>query len=210
MRGALIALFVAAVLTACGGDDQQATTPGDCTSVEQPGPREPESLEPPADELDASKTYTLALETNCGTFIVELNTSVAPNAAGSLVALARAGYFDQTVFHRIAPGFVIQDGDPTQSGQGGPGFSTVDAPPPDAAYTVGTVAMAKAASEPAGTAGSQFFVVTAQDVGLPPEYAVVGDVAQGLDVVQRIGLLGDANEEPTQPVVIHTVTVAET
>ena len=106
------------------------------------------------------------------------------------------------------PGFLIQGGDPTQSGSGGPGFSTRDAPAPDAAYTKGVVAMAKTAAETAGTAGSQFFVVTGADAGLPPEYAVVGTVTSGLDVVERIGKLGDpSTEQPLQPVVIDSVTV---
>jgi cyclophilin family peptidyl-prolyl cis-trans isomerase len=76
-------------------------------------------------------------------------------------------------------------------------------------YTKGTVAMAKSGLEPAGTAGSQFFVVSADGVNLQPEYAVVGTVSEGLDVVERIGALGDANERPTQPVVVRTVTVTE-
>ena len=136
-----------------------------------------------------------------------LDLGSAPNTAASLVSLARAGYFDDTEFHRIVPGFVIQGGDPTQSGSGGPGYSTSDAPDPDAAYTKGVVAMAKTATEPAGTAGSQFFVVTGADAGLPPEYAVVGKVTSGLDVIERIGKLGDpATEQPTQPVVIDSVT----
>ena len=106
------------------------------------------------------------------------------------------------------PGFVIQGGDPTQSGSGGPGYSTRDAPAAGAAYTKGVMAMAKTATEAAGTAGSQFFIVTGADAGLPPEYAVVGKVTSGLDVVERIGKLGDpATEQPTQPVVIDSVTV---
>ncbi len=105
---------------------------------------------------------------------------------------------------------MIQGGDPTQTGSGGPGYSTVDKPASDAAYVKGVVAMAKTADEPAGTAGSQFFVVTGEDVGLPPEYAIVGTVTEGLDVVERIGRLGDpTTEQPTQPVVIESVTVGE-
>ena len=154
-----------------------------------------------------SKVWTLTFDTSCGTFVVTLDLDSAPNTAASLVSLARAGYFDHTVFHRIVPGFLVQGGDPTQSGSGGPGYSTRDAPAPDAAYTKGVVAMAKTAAEPAGTAGSQFFVVTGVDAGLPPEYAVVGTVTSGLAVVERIGQLGDpSTEQPTQPVVIDSVT----
>ncbi len=151
----------------------------------------------------------MAFDTTCGTFVVTLDPASAPSTAASLVALAEAGFYDETVFHRIVPGFVIQGGDPTQTGGGGPGYQTVDVPAAGAAYTHGVVAMAKSATEPAGTAGSQFFVVTGADVGLPPEYAIVGEVTEGLDVVDLIGTLGDpATEKPTQPVVIESVTVA--
>jgi cyclophilin family peptidyl-prolyl cis-trans isomerase len=123
--------------------------------------------------------------------------------------LRRLGFdpvFDDTVFHRIVPGFVIQGGDPTGTGTGGPGYKTVDAPPSDAAYTLGVVAMAKSADEPAGTSGSQFFVVTATDSGLPPDYAIVGKVTKGMDTVKRIEALGTASEQPSRPVVVEKAT----
>jgi cyclophilin family peptidyl-prolyl cis-trans isomerase len=210
MRGAMLAVALLFAVAGCGGNDEpSASASAECESVERPAPREPESLDPPSSQLSASKTYTLAFDTSCGTFDVELDTELAPKTAASLVLLARNGYFDDTDFHRIVPGFVIQGGDPTQSGSSGPGYSTVDVPPNNARYTKGTVAMAKSAVEPPGTAGSQFFVVTAEDAGLPPQYAIVGEVTDGLDVVERIGELGDAKEQPTQPVVIRTVTVSE-
>jgi len=199
--------IVALAVSGCGGGDESQTTPG-CDDVDAPAARQDGGETAPASPLDATKTWTLSFETSCGTFVVTLDLDSAPNTAASLVSLARDGYFDDTEFHRIVPGFVIQGGDPTQSGSGGPGYSTRDAPAPDAAYTKGVVAMAKTATEPPGTAGSQFFVVTGADAGLPPEYAVVGTVTSGLDVVERIGKLGDpATEQPTQPVVIESVTV---
>ena len=106
---------------------------------------------------------------------------------------------------RLAYG--IQAGDPTATGEGGPGYTTVDAPPASAAYTHGVVAMAKTAAQPAGTAGSQFFVVTAANAGLPPDYAIIGKVTSGLDVVDRIGKLGDQSEQPTEVVEIEQATV---
>ena len=203
------ALVVSAAGCGGGGSDSQ-TTPG-CDDVDAPSPRDDGGQTAPSAPLDASKTWTLTFDTSCGTFVVTLDLDSAPNTAASLVSLARAGYFDDTEFHRIVPGFVIQGGDPTQSGSGGPGYSTVDPPAAGAAYTKGAVAMAKTASEPAGTAGSQFFVVTGADAGLPPEYALVGKVTSGLDVIERIGKLGDpATEEPTQPVVIDSVTAGST
>jgi peptidyl-prolyl cis-trans isomerase B (cyclophilin B) len=120
----------------------------------------------------------------------------------------KKGFFDGTIFHRIVPGFVIQGGDPTGTGTGGPGYSTVDVPPSDARYTKGVVAMAKAGNEPPGTAGSQFFVVTAEDARLPPEYALLGKVTSGMDVVEKIGTLGDPQtEQPTKRIVIEKATL---
>lgn len=181
-----------------------------CTAVAAPAARDVAPAKRPAGRLDPAVTYTLTFRTNCGDFTLTLDQAAAPDTAASLVSLARTGFFDDTVFHRIVPGFVIQGGDPTQTGTGGPGYSTRDAPPSDAAYVKGVVAMAKTQAEPPGTAGSQFFVVTAADAGLPPDFSIVGRVTSGLDVVERIGRLGDpATEQPTEPVVIRTVEVGE-
>ena len=214
MRALPIALVALALATGCGGNSDDTTAPavsesGECASVGKPDARQPGSNEAPTAPLEAGKAYSLTFATNCGSFTVKLDTELAPNTSASLVALARDGYFDDTIFHRIVPGFVIQGGDPTQSGSGGPGYSTVDVPPADVGYTKGTVAMAKSGVEAPGTAGSQFFVVTAESAGLPPEYAIVGEITDGIDVVELIGALGDAAEQPTQPVVISSVTVTE-
>jgi len=210
MRGTLFALALLAFAAGCGGDDEPgAAGNGECENVEAPAPREPGTHEAPTEPLDANTSYGLTFERSCGTFSVALDLALAPNTAASLVALAGAAYFDDTVFHRIVPGFVIQGGDPTATGTGGPGYKTVDVPPAGSRYVKGTFAMAKGGQEPAGTSGSQFFVVTGEDVGLPPDYAIVGKVTEGLDVVERIGELGDASEQPTQPVVIRRVTVTQ-
>jgi peptidyl-prolyl cis-trans isomerase B (cyclophilin B) len=158
-------------------------------------------------KLDPAKTYKLVFTTNCGDFTITLDQKSAPNAVASLVSLAQRKYFDDTFFHRIAVGFVIQGGDPTGTGTGGPGYETHDKVAANASYVHGVVAMAKTSAEPAGTAGSQFFVVTGQDAGLTPDYAIVGKVTSGLDVVDKIGKLGDPNEQPTVAVVISKVTV---
>ena len=214
MRAFIVLLVSLAFIAGCGDGDGEATesvaTGGDeCASVEAPEARDPESAEAPTESLDTSKTYTLTFDTTCGSFTVTLDPKLAPKTTASLVALANAGYFDDTIFHRVVPGFVIQGGDPTQSGAGGPGYSTVDVPPSDAAYTKGVVAMAKSGVEAPGTAGSQFFVVTGDDAGLPPEYAVVGEVTNGLDTVMQIDALGVGDGPPSQPVVISSVTVGE-
>jgi cyclophilin family peptidyl-prolyl cis-trans isomerase len=178
-----------------------------CQQVQAPPQKPDGGAKKPSGKLDASKKWTLEVRTSCGVFTIALDLKSAPNASASMVSLARAGFFEDTVVHRIVPGFVIQGGDPTGTGMGGPGYSTVDPPPSDAKYTLGVVAMAKTEQEKPGTAGSQFYIVTGQDAGLPPDYAVIGKVTKGLGTVKRIGELGDpSTEQPTQPVVIHEVT----
>jgi peptidyl-prolyl cis-trans isomerase B (cyclophilin B) len=227
MKQRLAPLVLIAVLAGCGGGTKTssipsggagpattstATTettaaPAGCTSVPEPKPKPDGSLKKPATKLDASKTWTASVKTNCGTFAFQLNVKDAPNATASIAYLAGKKFYDKTVFHRIVPGFVIQGGDPTGKGSGGPGYSTVDKPPTSASYKKGVVAMAKTGDEPAGTAGSQFFVVTGADAGLPPDYAIVGKVTKGLDVVERIGKLGDQSEQPTATVEIESLRV---
>jgi len=221
----LVPLALALVAAGCGGSSNTAAATtaaqpagatttaavgaGGCTDVAVPPARPDGGATKPKGPLDPGKTYKLVFATNCGSFTVTLDPKSAPATSASLVSLAKAKFFDQTIFHRIVPGFVIQGGDPTQSGSGGPGYSTVDPPPAHSSYVKGVVAMAKAQSEPAGTAGSQFFVATGADAGLSPDYAIVGKVTDGLSVVARIGKLGDATEQPTRPVVITSVTVVE-
>jgi peptidyl-prolyl cis-trans isomerase B (cyclophilin B) len=215
MRTALVALLLALLLgaSACGGGDDEgepsAAADAECESVEAAAPRESEAREKPSQPLDAGKSYALVVETSCGSFTIALDLAQAPNTSASLVALAQDGYFDDTTFHRVAPDFVIQGGDPTGSGTGGPGYKTVDAPPAGARYVKGVVAMAKTELEPAGTSGSQFFVVTGEDIGLPADYAIVGEVSEGIETVDRINALGVTDGPPSQPVNIETVTVEE-
>ena len=182
---------------------------GGCREVPQPQPKPDGGRRPPRRPLDARKTYTATVRTNCGDFAIQLDLRSAPKTAASFVSLARSNFYDGTVFHRIVSDFVIQGGDPTGTGTGGPGYQTVDPPPSGARYSKGVVAMAKTAQERPGTAGSQFYVVTAQDAGLPPEYAVLGKVTEGIDVIDRIGALGSGTQEgtPTAVVVIEDVTV---
>ena len=222
----LLALVLA--LAACGGKDDEGavTSPPattavesapetdtsetqDCESVEAPAAKPDGGAEEPSGTLEAAKTYRLVVATNCGPFTITLDQKGAPNTAASLVSLARAGFFDGVIFHRVVPGFVIQGGDPTGTGTGGPGYKTVDAPKQGAAYTQGVVAMAKSGIEAPGTSGSQFFVVTGEDAGLPAEYAVVGKVTAGLENVLKIDALGLGDGPPSIPVVIEKVTVEE-
>ncbi|MDP9188208.1 MAG: peptidylprolyl isomerase, partial [Actinomycetota bacterium] len=121
------------------------------------------------------------------------------------------GFYDGTSIHRIQRDFVIQGGDPAGDGTGGPGYSVDEPPPDDLTYAAGTVAMAKSEVEPPGRSGSQFFVVTAPaDAGLPPDYALLGRVIEGFEVVDAIEALGDptgADGPPTAPVLIDGVEI---
>ncbi|MGH3072327.1 MAG: peptidylprolyl isomerase [Gaiellaceae bacterium] len=217
----LLLLALVLLAAACGGGDDAPEASGDtttaessagdgvCATVDTPEPKPDGGQEAPDGPLDADTTYKLAVETSCGDFTIELDQKLAPNTVASLVSLARGGFYDGTTFHRVVPGFVIQGGDPTGTGSGGPGYSTTDAPPAGTQYTAGVVAMAKAGAEPPGTSGSQFFVVTAPDAGLPPDYAVVGNVVEGMETVSAIEALGLGDGPPSQTVVIEKVTVEE-
>lgn len=202
---------VAAVLIGRGGGDDDSSTTASagidgCEEVEVPQAKQV-SLKAPPQTVKKGEELTAIVETSCGTFEIALDSSRAPTTVNSFAYLSKEGFYDGLGFHRIAPGFVIQGGDPLGNGLGGPGYKVTEKPPANLAYTKGTVAMAKTAAEPSGTSGSQFYVVTAADAGLPPEYALVGKVDEGYDVVERIDALGTAAEKPKQPVLIEKITI---
>ena len=217
----IIAVACALVLAGCGEDDEpaeRAATPepapgpaaaAGCEAVEAPEPKGEQNLPKPTAKLERGTEYVATVTTNCGDFEITLDPRRAPRTGGSFKALADQGLYDGTTFHRIAAGFVIQGGDPLGNGTGGPGYSVDEPPPPNLAYLKGVVAMAKSPAEPPGRSGSQFFVVTGVDLGLPPQYALLGRVPEGggLDVVERIGRLGTQSERPKQPVIIDSVTI---
>jgi peptidyl-prolyl cis-trans isomerase B (cyclophilin B) len=218
----LIALLALLVFAGCGDDDSgsnkgsggaaadttAAKGDGECADVQAPKAKPDGGAEKPHLKLDPAKTHTVEFQTSCGDFTVTLDVQGAPNTTASFASLARSGFYDNTVFHRIVPDFVIQGGDPTGTGMGGPGYKTVDKPPANASYTRGVVSMAKTAEEAPGTSGSQFYVVTGADAGLPPDYAIVGEVTTGMDAVMRIEALGTPTEQPSRPVVIEKATVS--
>jgi len=226
----VLACLLLAAFTGCGDDEQDAgssatatatatatPTPEDtggeqatgCRPAEKPAPKAVKLAKPKA-KLDPAKTYVATVTTNCGAFEITLDAKRAPKTGGSFKYLADKGVYDGLGFHRIVPGFVIQGGDPQGNGQGGPGYSVVEAPPADLVYGKGVVAMAKTAIEDPGTSGSQFFVVTGEDAQLPPEYALVGRVTSGQDVVDLIGVAPvGADEQPVDPIVMKSVKVEE-
>ncbi|MGH2950917.1 MAG: peptidylprolyl isomerase [Solirubrobacterales bacterium] len=209
---ALAFVLVAFALVACGDDEEEQTTAAasedECAEVEVPAPKDAR-FDRPSETLARGERAAAVVETSCGTFEIELDTDGSPKTSNSFAFLAEEKFYDGTLFHRIAPGFVIQGGDPTGTGSGGPGYTVTEPPPGDTEYLKGTVAMAKTQVEPPGASGSQFFVVTAAaDAGLPADFALLGEVGKGIDVVERIGELGDpATEQPTQAVVIEAVTI---
>jgi peptidyl-prolyl cis-trans isomerase B (cyclophilin B) len=221
-RLGLLALLLACVLgmAACGGDDSAESTatpestpaPAEtagCEKVDAPAAKGEGNLAKPKDKLKAGGTYVATVSTSCGDFKIQLDAKRAPRTGGSFKYLADKGFFDGLTFHRIVAGFVIQGGDPKGDGTGGPGYTVVEKPPSGLAYTKGVVAMAKGGNEPPGASGSQWFVVTAEDAQLPPDYALLGKVTEGLDVVDKIGAVPTTpDEQPADPVVIRSVKVS--
>jgi cyclophilin family peptidyl-prolyl cis-trans isomerase len=206
-----VAIVAAILISRGGGGESDATTSAEagsngCKKVEAPEPKDVQ-LKAPKQTVKPGEELTAVVQTSCGSFEIALDTERAPKTTNSFAFLAEEGFYDDLTFHRIAPGFVIQGGDPQGTGSGGPGYSVDEKPPANLAYTKGTVAMAKSEAEPPGRSGSQFYVVTAPDAGLPPEYALVGKVSKGYSVVERIEKLGGPEEKPKQTVLIEKMTI---
>ena len=164
--------------------------------------------------LEPGSTVTATIVTSCGDIVLELDPALAPETVNSFVFLAREGYFDGTASHRIVPGFVLQAGDPTATGRGGPGYVIADEYPDDDnfQYERGMIAMANAGP---GTTGSQFFIVIEDWPPRQPTFNYFGRVVAGLDVLDRIAtdvpLLPNGFSElstPAETVYIETVDVA--
>jgi len=221
----------ALALTACGDDEENvrsgsdagtitattattaapAPTASGCRAVDEPQPKRSGGRKRPKQTIDSGKTYTAVLKTNCGTITIRLAAGRSPKTVTSFVSLARDGFYDGLSFHRIVPDFVVQGGDPAGTGQGGPGYEVVEAPPSGTQYTRGTVAMAKTELDEPGTSGSQFFIVTADDAGLPDEYALLGKVEGSKAALDRIAQAPNdpADNRPVEPIVIQDVTIRE-
>jgi len=214
----LIALAVFAVIAAGvvaailigrsggGGDSTTTASASGCKQVEAPKPKKV-SFKAPRQTVQKGEKLTAVVETSCGTFDIALDSTRAPKTVNSFVFLSEEGFYDGLSFHRVIPEFVVQGGDPEGTGNGGPGYSVDEKPPANLAYTRGVVAMAKTSAEPPGRSGSQFFVVLSADAALTPEYALVGKVDKGFDVVERIGKLGTPSGEPKQIVVIEKISI---
>ena len=160
---------------------------------------------PPPMSIDPAKRYTAEIDTSAGTMQAELFASDAPRTVNNFVFLARDGFYDGVIFHRVISGFMIQGGDPTGTGRGGPGYR-FDDEPVSRRYERGTLAMANAGPN---TNGSQFFVMHA-DYGLPPNYTIFGKLTSGEEVVDAIASAPkDSQDRPRDPVTINRVTITE-
>ena len=166
----------------------------------------------PAMTIDTSKTYTATVVTTTGTFDITLDAKTAPTTVNNFVFLANKGYYHCVIFHRVIPQFMDQTGDPTGTGQGGPGYTIKDENPPKAAnaaqqYPLGSVAMANTGQPNSG--GSQFFIVAGpQGEALPNTYALFGSVTSGMNVVDTINKQGSAQGVPpdvTQRIISVTI-----
>jgi cyclophilin family peptidyl-prolyl cis-trans isomerase len=158
--------------------------------------------------IDATKKYTAVVTTNKGDLTIQLDPVQAPLAVNNFVALARSHYFDSTQCHRIIPAFVVQCGDPTGTGRGGPGYQFVDELPKAGQYKVGSLAMANSGPN---TNGSQFFIVSgAQGVALPPSYTLFGQVTAGTDTtLKTLDAAGTAAGTPKEAITITSVRITE-
>jgi cyclophilin family peptidyl-prolyl cis-trans isomerase len=159
---------------------------------------------------DQNKTYTATMKTNYGDIVIQLFPKEAPVTVNNFVFLARQGFYDGVKFHRVINGFMIQGGDPTGTGMGGPGYQFKDELPTTRSYTKGIIAMANAG---ANTNGSQFFIMLA-DYPLAKNYSIFGQVTGGQDVVDKIGNVpvDDPNSQSPKPTVdvhINTITITE-
>lgn len=238
-RSAVLApvLCAALLLAGCGGqdgEDDAATTtaaPAPAATTEtqtvaaapaaagcrpaEPLTKPDVAFERPEGTLDRSKRWTLELRTSCGPIAIRLDVRDSPKTTASVAFLARRGFYDGLSFHRVASSptgdpFVIQAGDPLGTGEGDPGYSVTERPRSTTTYTRGVVAMAKTQIEDPGTSGSQFYVVTGEDAGLPPDYAVLGRVVGSLRAVDRIASVATdppGDGRPVRPVIIERATV---
>jgi peptidylprolyl isomerase len=165
---------------------------------------------PPPMTIDQNKTYTATIKTNYGDIVIQLFPKEAPLTVNNFIFLARSGFYNGVKFHRVVKGFMIQSGDPTGTGAGGPGYQFQDELPTTRSYTKGTIAMANSGPN---TNGSQFFIMLS-NYSLPKSYSIFGQVSSGQDVVDKIGnvpvkMANGENSSPTVDVHIVTVTITE-
>lgn len=225
-RLAFSALLAAAALcvslAACGGEESTSTTSTTSTSTsaaagdggrscEEVPAAEPKDVKPKPSkqQVNPGEDITATVSTNCGDFEIALDTEVSPKTVSWFVQLVKQGVYDRTPFNRVVPNFLIQGGDLG----GDNGYLLAEKPPVNTEYTRGTVAMAKTSAEPPGASRTQFFIVTAADAGLPADYAVLGEVADGKSTIEAISAqadpaLGPDGGQPVTPVVVESIALS--
>ena len=181
--------------------------PEECPPADGSAPKTQHFDEAPPMCIDPAKRYSALMETSKGAITFALDPIGAPKTANNFIFLARYHYFDGVAFHRIIPGFVIQGGDPTGNGTGGPGYRFADELPKAGRYEIGSLAMANAGPN---TNGSQFFIISGQSgVQLPPLYALFGKAVNGLEVIPALEKAGTSSGSPRERVEIVSVTITE-
>ncbi len=211
-RSFLLALVVGSLVAACGDNtktDPAGANAASCAPADGSAAKQQQFSAAPPMCLQKGKSYGAVIETNNGTVHVTLRADIAPLAVNNFVNLARFHYFDGTTCHRAIQSFVVQCGDPTATGTGGPGYEFADELP-DEPYRVGSIAMANSGRP--GTNGSQFFIISGTDgAALPPNYSLFGQVDDAdLPVIAALDALGNpADGPPLQPIDIVTVTIVE-
>jgi cyclophilin family peptidyl-prolyl cis-trans isomerase len=210
-----LSLLTGSLIAACSSSGGGSPTVGPSTapSAAPSGAATADCPTSQPEPLAAGETRTVTIETDKGTITMSLKADLSPIAVGNFVALASCGYYDGVVFHRLVPGFVIQGGDPTGTGTGGPGYTIADEPV-TTAYHRGTVAMART-SQP-NSVGSQFFIVV--DDGAQPAlasantYQIIGEVTAGMDVVDTIVAMPNSGQssgnQALDPLPMTKVTVS--
>ena len=211
MRKILIMLLMSTVLFTACTRPSEGTSPSPAPSATPGAPKQWST--PPAMQIDTSKTYFATVDTTLGTFKIQLFTDESPKTVNNFVFLSQQAFYDGVIFHRIIKTFMIQSGDPTGTGRGGPGYKFADELPPKHSYDPGIVAMANAGPN---TNVSQFFICTGSDaerLNSYPNYTQFGKVVDGMDVVQKIAAVPvgpgnpGENSRPVNPPVINKISI---
>lgn len=198
----IVALGLLYVFTRQTKPQHANTTSAACPAPNGSSSRRTNFTQAPKTCINPSETYQAVVKTDVGSFTITLDKT-DPKVVNDFVFLARFHYYKGLTFHRVIPGFVVQGGDlnpptkanPNPRGAQGPGYTVQGKAPKAGSYKIGTVAMAKTGSDPAGTAAAQFFVIVGkQGVSLPPDYAILGQVTSGMSVVNKIAKDGGTGQ----------------
>jgi peptidyl-prolyl cis-trans isomerase B (cyclophilin B) len=231
---AVLAVATAAVVAGCGSSSSGSSTVGGATTGQtvtgaglaqnaacstvaprSAGEKKPQ-FKKPQQVLKPGHQYAIVMRTSCGIIRIALDRKAGGPIPNSVAFLTTKRFYDGLTFHRVVPDFVLQGGDPLGDGSGGPGYQVVGPVPAGYQYRVGDVAMAKTQSDPAGAAGSQFFVVSSRNGGLnltaQPVYGILGHArdATSITTIRRIAALGVSDGPPSQPVYIIAARLIQT